>query len=105
MKIIPITAALIVSLLLAYLLGESLIGYAAFAIAGALGGWIAGYMQRGSERLYWGFVFLTLALFVITVFVVSLDKLIVILPLVLTLGYFVARLTGRVTGQRGSLPS
>lgn len=105
MKLISIIAALAACLLLAYLLQEDLYGFIAFAVAGVLGGWFAANMPPGSERVYWLFVLLTLILFITGAFVFSLPGLVVIWPLVLVAGYFVARLTGRLTGQRRSLPS
>lgn len=102
MKYAPFIVALIVSLLLAYLFDEDMFGFIAFAMAGALGGLIAARMPPGSEGLYWGFVLVTLVVFFTGVTMFDFDPLVIILPLILTVAYFVARVAGRLTGQRGS---
>lgn len=105
MKPVALAIALFTGLVLALLLGEGLFGFVLFALAGLLGGWLAAILPPGSERVYWAFVLVTLVLFLVSVLVFSLHELIVIFPLVFTVGYFAARLALRVTGRRAARPS
>ena len=86
--------AIAVALLFALLLGPGLIGLLIFVAAGAAAAWLAERLPRGSERLYWGVVFVTLGLFVVSIVGANLGRLWLITPVVLGLCYFAARLAG-----------
>ncbi len=97
-------ASALTGLGLGLILGQNLFGLLVFLLAASLGGYLATRLHKGSERVYWGFVGLTLALWLMSIIGLNLNRLIIILPLVLTAGYFVARLIGRFTGTRNNLP-
>lgn len=104
MKHAGLIASAITGLGLGLILGQSLFGLLTFILAASIGGYLATRLHKGSERVYWGFVGLTLALWLVSIIGLNLNRLVIILPLVLTAGYFMARLVGRFTGERNDLP-
>lgn len=105
MKSLPFFLSLIIGAAAGHVLDGTPFGIGACLIAGGLGGLFAGIMPKGSELIYWLFVAGTFGLFAASITVVDLDGLTLMLPLVFTGNYFIARLLGRVTGTRASLSS
>ncbi len=104
-KHLPIIAASIIGLLFSVILQETMLGIFVFAALGALGGYLANRMPKGSERIYWIFVLATLGLWIASISFLNLSGIWLILPMPITLGYFSARLISRLTGDYQKLSS
>ena len=100
MQHIHYIAAAVLSLLLAIILGAGPTGYLLYLISGAAGAYLAERLKGGSERVYWGFALGTILLITISNYGANFHRLIIILPLILALGYFGARLALRFTGRK-----
>ena len=102
---IPMIVGAVIGLLLALALGSGILGFVLLVLAGAAGGALALRRPKGAEGIYWIFVGLTVLMFVLALVGLSVSGLVMMLPLTLAAGYFVARLTMRLTGQYKALSS
>lgn len=91
--------AVLVSVVLAFLLGASWPGYLCFVLASISGAFIAERLNQGSEWIFWGVALGTLLLITISNYGADFHRLLIILPLIFLLGYSVARLTIRFTNR------
>lgn len=105
MSALPLAAAIIVGLVSGIFLNESAIGIVVLALLAGIGGGLAPLMRKGAERVYWGVLFILVLVLALSYFGVNLGRWIMIAPLILAFGYFVARCVGRFTGMRDSLPN
>ena len=106
MERLPLIASVAAALVLGWLLGAGLIGFVIFVLSALAGTHLAASRPPGSEQIYWLFVAITLALFVINLTgLISINRVLMIAPLIVAVCYFVARAAQRVAGQRGNLPS
>lgn len=105
MRHLPLIFATLTGLGIACLLGESATGLIILMLVGALGGVLSWSVPKGGERYYWGFIAATFVIVALGVMGVAMHRLVIMSPLVLILAYFMARLAGRLSGQRDELPS
>ncbi len=104
MKHAPLIFGFLTGLSLAIMLGETPFGMIVLTLAGGIGGGLSWTTTKGAERVYWGFLIATVFIVMLGAMGIGMHRLLIIFPMTLALGYFVARIVGRFTGQREHLP-
>ena len=100
MQLIHYFVALLASLFLAMLLDAGPIGYLFCLMAGAFSAYIAERLKGGSERVYWIGSIGTILLITVSNYGANFHRIVIILPLIILCGYFLARLTLRFRNQK-----
>ena len=96
---LPIIAAGILGLVLAFVLGASTGGIVGFVILSVLAGFVATLLKPGSERVYWIAVGTVVLMIALSYFGFDINGFIFAAPIIFALAYFTARLARRFIGQ------
>lgn len=99
-RALPLATGLLVSLTAGAMLEGMSATLFLFGVAGLLAGGLAIFQPPGAERVYWGFVVLTLFLTVLSAFGMNFSRWFFVLPIVFIVSYFVIRLVLKLAGRK-----
>ena len=95
MTYLPIAAGALAGLLLSILVDAAGLHLAIFTLTGAAAGQVSRMLAPGSERVYWIALGLVVLLLLASLLGLGVSGLIVFLPIVFSLTYFLARIVRR----------